>query len=303
MRINVDLPDLAALTELANRGSFTEAAQRLAVTPSALSRRIAKVEQAIGGRLVERTTRSFGLTPLGQRLVERIAPLLEMLDGCLRDAADEASGRFGRLSIGCAPTLAQSVLPAALRQFHSRYPEVRISLQDSHGANVRQAVLEREVEFGLAPLWQLNDELVAEPVTKDAYQLICPAEHPLARRQAVSWRELAPWKVLSFNPGSATRQQIDGILAAEGIELPWFDEVESLSTLMGHMEGGNTVTVLPALTITANSRLTHVPIEAPRIERTIYLFRRRDVTPSLPGQHLWDVLSQMLREPRRMDTR
>lgn len=294
MRINVDFPDLQALCVLAHCGSFTEAAQVLALTPSALSRRIAKVEDAIGGRLVERTTRSMGLTSLGQRLVERMAPLLEMVDGCLVDASDVAAGRQGRLSVGCIATLAQSVFPLALQHFHARYPEVRISLRDSHGAQVRRAVLEREVEFGLTPLWESNEELVAEPVAQDAYRAVCAADHPLADRKTLQWRELARWKVLSFNPGSATRQQIDGVLRAEGISLPWFDEVDSLSTLMGHVERGDVVTVLPALAMAAGAHLASLALEGPRIERTVYLIRRRDVTLGSPAQFLWDALREAL---------
>ena len=293
MRINVDLPDLQALCVLARCGSFTEAAQVLALTPSALSRRIAKVEDAVGGRLVERTTRSMGFTMLGQRLVERMAPLLEMLDGCLVDASNMAAGRQGRLSVGCIATLAQSVFPLALQQFRARYPEVRISLRDSHGAQVRHAVLERSVKFGLTPLWESHEELVAEPVAQDAYRLVCAADHPLADRKVLQWRELARWKVLSFNPDSATRQQIDGVLRAEGISLPWFDEVDSLSTLMGHVECGDVVTVLPAMAIGAH--LASVALEGPRIQRTIYLIRRRDVTLSAPTQFLWDALRETLR--------
>jgi DNA-binding transcriptional LysR family regulator len=217
-----------------------------------------------------------------------------MVDGCLVDASDVAAGRQGRLSVGCIATLAQSVFPLALQHFHARYPEVRISLRDSHGAQVRRAVLEREVEFGLTPLWESNEELVAEPVAQDAYRAVCAADHPLADRKTLQWRELARWKVLSFNPGSATRQQIDGVLRAEGISLPWFDEVDSLSTLMGHVERGDVVTVLPALAMAAGAHLASLALEGPRIERTVYLIRRRDVTLGSPAQFLWDALRDAL---------
>jgi DNA-binding transcriptional LysR family regulator len=294
MRINVDLPDLQAVCTLARSGSFTEAAQSLSLTPSAMSRRIAKVEGAIGGVLVERTTRAMRLTSLGQRLVARMAPLLDMVNSALEDAADVAAGRGGRLAVGCAPTLAQSVFPQALQRFHDRCPDVRISLRDSHGAQVRQAVLAREVEFGLTPLWEQHAELVTESVANDAYRLVCAVDHPLASRESLGWRELARWKVLSFNPGSATRQQIDGVLRVHGIPLPWFDEVDSLSTMIGHVGRGEMVAVLPALAMLADANLTSIALEEPRIERGIYLIRRYDTTLSLPAQFLWETLRSVL---------
>lgn len=294
MRINVDLPDLHALCTLARCGSFTEAAQCMALTPSAMSRRIAKAEEALGGRLVERTTRSMRLTALGEHLVAHMAPLLDRMDEVLVDAADIAAGRDGRLPVGCIATLAQSVFPLALQRFHARFPGVRISLRDSHGARVRQAVLAREVEFGLTPLWEPHAELWSEAVANDAYLLVCAAGHPLAGRKSLTWRDLARWKVLSFNPGSATRQQIDGVLRTQGIPLPWFDEVDSLATLMGHVEQGEAVAVLPALAVLADTNLKSIPLTHPRIERVVYLVRRHDSTLSVPAQFLWETLRGML---------
>lgn len=280
---------------LAHCGSFTEAAQSLALTPSAMSRRIAKVEEAIGGRLVERSTRTMRLTALGEDLVARMAPLLKGVEEALVDASDVAAGRDGRLAVGCIATLAQSVFPQALKRFHARFPGVRISLRDSHGAQVRQAVLAREVEFGLTQLWEPHPDLFAEEVAADAYLLVCAADHSLASRTSLNWRDLARWKVLSFNPGSATRQQIDGVLLAQGIPLPWFDEVDSLSAMMGHVERGEMVAVLPALALRADANLKSIALRQPRIERVIYLIRRHDSTPTVPTQFLWETLRGILR--------
>ncbi|WP_423815559.1 LysR family transcriptional regulator [Pseudomonas putida] len=67
-KINYDIPDLRAFAELARTGGFNRAADALSITPSALSRRIAKLEAAVGGDLVARSTRDMALTTLGKRL-------------------------------------------------------------------------------------------------------------------------------------------------------------------------------------------------------------------------------------------
>ncbi|WP_295979664.1 LysR family transcriptional regulator [uncultured Variovorax sp.] len=295
MSINIDLPDLRALCELSRRASFTEAAHVLALTPSALSRRIAKAEAALGGRLVERTTRSMGLTSLGREVVRRIEPLLKTMEAQLSDAADIAAGRSGHLEVACVATLAQSVFPHALRQFHERYPEVRVSLRDSHATQVRLSVLERQAEFGLVPLWEPHPELRAELLARDAYRLVCAKDHPLANRRRMRWDELPAWKVLSFNPASATRQQIDAVLQAHGAALPWFDEVDTLATLLSHVEDGGMVAVLPALAAKASAHLASIALEQPVIERGIYLIRRHDVSSTLPAQYLQSRLKALMK--------
>jgi len=86
-KIHYDIRDLRAVCELARQGGFKHAANALAITPSALSRRVAKLEEVIGGLIVNRTTRSIALTALGRRLVTRCEPLLRELD----ESVDESS--------------------------------------------------------------------------------------------------------------------------------------------------------------------------------------------------------------------
>lgn len=99
-KVHYDLADLRALFELARQQGFNRAANALALTTSALSNRIAKIETAVGGRVVERTTRSVELTPLAKAILLHAAPLLDALDGCMEGASRVASGQIGQLTIG-----------------------------------------------------------------------------------------------------------------------------------------------------------------------------------------------------------
>lgn len=83
MRINYDLEDIRAFCCVARMGQYTSAAALLCVTTSALSRRIAKLESEIGGRLFERTTRSVVLTSVGRALYERVLPIVTQMDASL----------------------------------------------------------------------------------------------------------------------------------------------------------------------------------------------------------------------------
>ncbi len=297
MRTNCDLPDLQAFCALVRCGGFNKTADLLALSPSALSRRISKLEEALGGRLVERTTRTMVLTPLGLALHERLAPLLDSLDDCLAGTARMARGEGGQMTVACITTVAYSLFPAALSRLRQRHPDVRVDLRDDTGARVRDAVLRREAEFGITVLWEDEPELACQSLRDDPYVLACAPGHPMAARAQAAWADLAGQRVLALRRSSANRQQIDAALAVAGVPAPWFDEVEHLSSMIGFLEHGGWMAVLPRLALAATTRVATIPLTAPTIARRICLVRRRDTTLSRPARALWDELARSITAP------
>lgn len=299
MGINYDLHDLRALEELARQGSFNRAADALSITPSALSRRIAKLEAAIGGRLVERTTRSMVFTPLGDVLLKRVLPQLQSLDDGMREAACVARGLAGRVVVACTASVAHALFTRAVSVFHQQFPDVQVCLRDDAGSRVREMVLKREVEFGVTALWERHDELVTQCVANDAFMLVTPPGHPLAGRDSVRWDELADSRVLTFRSTSSTRQEIDPVLKKAGISLPWFNEVDHLSSMIGYLQHGESVAVLTGLLATQLKGVVAIPLTAPRIGRRIFLARHQDMALAPPAQCLWDILARIVKQANR----
>ena len=294
MRINYRLDDLRALVALHETGSFVRGAVALHITQSAFSRRIAQLEAAIGVSLVERTTRHVALTPHGLELVREAGFLLRRLDESMEDAGRRARGESGRIVVACLTTVAYAVLPPVLRSFRKRYPDMSLQLRDDTGKRVTASVLHREAEFGISVLGGPLAELHAEHAADDPYVIAFPSKHRLARQTSVKWRELAPWKPMALRSTSANRQQIDETLAAHGIESPWFDEVEHLSSMLGLLRGGAAIGVLPRMAIGDSGLLTR-PLVDPPIVRRIGLIRRKDTTLGKPAEVLWSLLADSLR--------
>jgi len=300
--IHYDVHDLRALFELARQGSFNRAADVLAITPSALSKRIAKVEAAVGGMIVERTTRSVGLTPLGKRMLARAEPLLAALDDCMEEARRIALGLEGHISVGCIATVAFSHFPAALAAFKQSFPEVHVNLLDGEGSRITTAVLEREVEFAVTTVFDHQRDLVAEQVATDAFVVACGTDHPLAGKRQVQWSELDAFKLVGFRSHVSTRQLIEDELAGLGVELAWTYEVGSLSSLLGYLTSGKFAAPVPRLLAGFVPGLVAVPLVQPRIERRIFLVRR-DSPLSLPAQTLWNEIAKQLRSTAAGKTR
>ena len=295
MRIRYRLDDLRALLALKESPSFLRAAQRLNITQSAFSRRIAQLEDAVGARLVERTSRRVALSPLGLSLVEEAGVWLPKLDRSLEDAVLQARGDAGRVRLACLTTVACSRLPAVLGQFRQSFPQVRLEVHDDTGQRVTQSVLAREAEFGVSVVEEGHDSLHTQSVAKDPFVLALAPDHPLARRQRMRWDELAPWKPVSLGSSSANRKRMDAELAMVGMEPPWFDEVDHLSTMIGFLRHGGAIGVLPRLALDAGAHdLTVRPLVSPVIHREIGLIRRKETELSRPGQWLWQLLARSL---------
>lgn len=123
-----DLRDLAAFAAVARHRSFRRAAAELQISPSALSENLRELEERLGVRLLNRTTRSVAPTEAGDRLLARLTPALRDV----RDAVSEVVGQrnvpAGRLRINAPPPAVQHVLAPIIGRFLARYPEIRIDL-------------------------------------------------------------------------------------------------------------------------------------------------------------------------------
>lgn len=297
--INYRLDDLRALLALQATGSFVRAAHQMHITQPAFSRRISQLEAAVGGALVERTTRKVAMTSLGLDLVRRAAPLLSQLDDTVVETGRCARGESGRLTVACLTTVAHALLPQVLKAFQRRYPQVRLQLLDDTGQRVAQAVLSGEAEFGVGVLSGLHASLYAEAVAEDPYVVAFAPGHPLEALPEVSWQMLQAYRVIAMRPTSANRQQVDQALAAAGVPPPWFDEVEHLSSMLGLLIGGVGVGVLPRLALRSGTRvgLRSRPLVGPAVVRSIGLIRRQDALLSEPAQFFWHLLGASLRSP------
>ena len=123
-----ELADLTAFIAVADNLSFRGAAVRLGVTPSALSHTVRQLEERVGVRLLNRTTRSVAPTDAGRRLLERLRPALDQIVGALDDLNGERSRPFGRLRIYATHLAGAAVLAPVWAHFLATYPDVHLDV-------------------------------------------------------------------------------------------------------------------------------------------------------------------------------
>ena len=136
---------LAAVTEA---GNFARAAEMLGLTPSAVSRAVARLEGRVGVRLFDRTPREVSLTEEGRRFHTKVMPLLAGLEEASAEAAGAAAVVRGRLRVSVDPWFARTVLASKLQQFLVRYPLLSVDLSTSNYREEMMTGVDVAVRFG-----------------------------------------------------------------------------------------------------------------------------------------------------------
>ena len=180
----LELRQLRALVALAEQGSFTDAAIRAGTSQSAISRSIARLEAAVGTRLVERTTRTIALTPAGTQFYRAAAVLLRQLD----DAVGAARGQVRPLRLGYAwAAFGRHTVPI-LRDWRARHPDVELEV---HRIDERLAGLTRGLVDAAVVRGRVDDpSLHAEVIAEEGRLAALPIGHPLTARATLGIEEL-----------------------------------------------------------------------------------------------------------------
>lgn len=292
--MNFDLSDLRAFVAASDHGSFRAAADVLCISQSALSRRIDKLEGALGVRLFERTTRQMSLTTAGRGFANKARHVLNELDSALLGTQDVAERLSGEVTIACVPSAVAYFLPGVIKAYHEKYPNIKLRIRDETSAEILLSVAHSEADFGLTYIGTQEPDIEFEPLIEDPFVLACARHHPLANKRRVRWSELAQYDYVSVAQGSGNRMLIDLALAKSTALPRWFCEVQHVTALVSLVEAGVGVGVVPKLAMprSDHATLASVPLTDPPITRTLGLIKRRGRALSAAAQLFYDVLLQ-----------
>lgn len=179
---------------VARTGSFTAAADELGYTQSAVSRRIASLEQRAGGPLFERLPRGARLTPAGRLLHRHAREVLDRLAHAHAELAALHAGTAGPLRVGAFATAAAALLPATLREFRAACPGVRVGIAEGLSRELMTRLHDGDLDIAVVSDYPLGleppDGTRLRPILEDELLVALPADHPLAGRGSVDLAEL-----------------------------------------------------------------------------------------------------------------
>ncbi len=264
----MDLRHLRYFQAVAEELSFSKASRRLRIAQPALSRAVQDLEHAIGARLMDRDRRSVRLTPAGTVLLQETLLLLDRLDESLRRVRRAAAGEDGELRLGYIGPPTQPFLGRLLREYRRRFPRITVILEERTPERVWEMVSRGRLAIGLTRPVLAHEALGLNSLTlrQETLCAVVPAEHPLARRATVHWKDLAdePVVLLARREGAGSH---DSILAAcqEAGFAPRVAHTPSLiGTILQYVEAGAGIGIVPESVQPMRDSLTLLPLKPRR---------------------------------------
>lgn len=267
---------------VADTASFTRAAERCHIVQSALSHQVARLEKELGARLFERTSRRVRLTVAGEAFLPAARQALEAADRARAEVAAATGEIRGKLTIGSIPTVTAVDLPAVLRDYRLRHPQVRITLRAGSSEwlveQVRDGVLDAAF-LGVPPGFRPQGVHGRELAHGRHVAVVAPG-HPLAARASVPLRLLADEVFVDFADGSAARAQSDQAFAAAGLRREVAFEVSGVELMARMVHHGLGVALLPAAFAAELHGLRCVPIPDGPLRAEHLIWSRFPPTPA-----------------------
>lgn len=295
-----DFLGLQAFLSIAERGSFQRAAAHLNLSQTALSHRMRKLEADLGVKLFTRTTRHVALSPAGLDLLPKARRILTDIATALDELREHGRGSAQRIAIGCLPTIAIHYLPRLLREFSALHPGMAVKVFDNSASEIAAHVHSGAAEFGITIVSANGWDLEIKPLLKESFVLVCPADHDFARQRSVRWTELAATPLVRISQQTGNRALIDDALGSRRESLDWRYEVQHVATAVSMVLAGVGMTVVPrlAVDVMGTPGIAAVPLERPRVSRTIGILSRRGVPLSPAAESLAELIRKHLRTGR-----
>lgn len=293
--INWNSRELQVFLSLADTLSFRRTAEQTHLSQPAVSGLIARLEESLGVRLFDRTTRSVQLTDAGQVFVERAELLCRQGDDAMRAVRDVAELRVGKVIMAALPSLAATVVPRAFAQFAASYPEVQLQVIDRLSGPAFDLVRAGQVDFALTASNPAYADLDYLPLAADGFVLLIPPGHPLAQStRALPWADVTALTHISMPLPSSVRQYANVAFLEHRMHFEPRYEVEHLATINAMVGAGLGVAALPELAA-AVAPLGGIVVRRlvePDILRPIGMVKRRGRPLSSASAAMVEMLTQ-----------
>ncbi len=263
----MELRQFRYFVQVAEDLHFGRAAARLGISQPPLSQQIRQLEDGLGVRLLDRTSRRVALTQAGSAFLDAARRTLAEADNAALVARRAGRGELGELHVGfnaSAPFIPQ--VAAAINAFRLRYPEVKLALSEVAGAAQVGAILADALDIGFlrsAAPPALPPDLAATRILGERLVVATHPDHPLAGRPDLRLADAAayPLVVYASDRSGGFTEELFALMRAGGVEPSVAQAVREVSTLLGLVAAGVGVTVVAqSLCALQSTGLVYTPL-------------------------------------------
>ena len=283
--MRITLRQLSVFTAVADAGSTTAAAGRVALSQSATSAALNELESVLGARLFDRVGTRLVLNDTGRGLLPQARAVLDGAAGIEREfglgTVAGAAGAPSLLRVGASTTIGNYLLPTVVARWQREQPQAHVDVEIANTAAIAAAVARMDVDVGLIEGPSHEPELVARAWREEELAIVCAPSHPLlqgdpARRLNVAALRQATW--LLREPGSGTREAVQQALLPhlhhlqEGLH---FGGTEAIKQAAVEGLGFTCLSLFAVQDLVALGRLVRVQTRLPRLVRRLWLVHHR----------------------------
>jgi DNA-binding transcriptional LysR family regulator len=273
----MDLFQLETFLVVVRERSFSLAASKLHRTQPAVSQTIRKLEDELGQRLFDRSSRDGTLTYVGRVLEKYASRLITLRDEASRAISEVQQLQAGALTIA-ANELTSVYLVHVLNEFRRLCSGVTVVIQRSLASEVPEAVLNHKVDLGVISFLPEQPNVSSVVVYLDELMLVTPPNHPLATSSEVSLRQLGAESFIAPSVPSPSRERVTVAFRRQDTPLHIVVELPTLEAIKRFVMMGNGVTLVPASCVeveVARGELVRIPVKELRFERKLRIVYRK----------------------------
>ena len=271
----MELTELQVFQAVAAEHSFSRAAVRLHRTQPAVSQAIRRLEEELGERLFDRSSKGGRLTEAGTILLDYAERLTRLrAEGAVRELQEL---RRGRVVIGVNEAAVHILLPIVL-QFREAHPAAQVEMRRVHSRQIPGEVLNRSLDFGFVTFEPAERGLLSVPLGIDELVMLADPKHPLARRRQITMEEFGRQTVIAHNDYSPRRERVLRLFEEKHAAINIQISLASLDGIKRAVEMGLGVALLPrrcALSEIARKQLVAVRVPQLGMPRDLRLVYRR----------------------------
>ena len=273
----MQLQDLAAFVTVAAERSFSAAARRLHRTQPAVSQAVKRLEDEVGERLFDRSSRDRSLTEAGRLLQDYASRLLGLASEAQSAVRELQEVRKGRVAIGANEAAVHSLLPFVER-FAAAHPGVVIDVRRVPSRQLAGAILDRSLDFGVLTFQPHDRGIQAIALGTDEIVLLAAPHHRLASRRKATLEEVGREVVIAHNDPSPARERVLRAYERRRTAINIQVALPSLDGIKRAVEMGIGIALLPrrcALTEIARGHLVAVRVPELGATRQVRLVFRK----------------------------
>jgi DNA-binding transcriptional LysR family regulator len=294
-----DLPDLTlrqlqTVVALAEYGSFIATASLMKTSQPAVTRTVKHLEDALGVRLFDRSTRSVQITAAGREFAAVAARMLNDLKitvGSMRELADQ---RRGQVIVSSIMSVANGKLPKMIASYRQSHPGVELYVRDGVHGTVIEDVRSGAADFGITYLDELPAPFTSTPLGREEFVVILPRHHRLAAKASLALTDLRSLPVVSLPGDSRTRRLIDSTAASVRLELKYVVVVSLFTTMLNFVRAGIGIAIAPKSGVAGllGKELKAVPLRGKPLLRDLGIVALREREPTIAATELMTVIKQ-----------